>query len=66
MQRPDKYHLLLGTDAYNDISEISLPLPGDPRYSKFYDVIIYNLGTLEDLKKTAESFCNKLYVTYWR
>ena len=66
MQRPEKYHLLLGTDAYNDISEVQLPLPGDKIYSKFYDVIVYNLGNLEDLKKTAEAFCEKLNITYWR
>jgi hypothetical protein len=66
MNRQTKYHLLFGTDAYDDLSERSLPSPGDLPYNKFYDVIIHNLGNLEDLKKTAEAFCEKLNITYWR
>lgn len=55
MKRPKKFHALLGTEFYNDISEISLP--DDVGY---YDYIIENDTTLDGLRLLANDFVKLL------
>jgi len=49
--RPKQFHALLNTPLYNDVSEISLP-----ETLEYYDHIVDNSGTLNDLKESAKKF----------
>ena len=51
LRRADKFHTLHGTALYNDISEISLP-----DHDEYYDHVIKNDGTLEQLEEQAKKF----------
>jgi len=51
LRRADKFHTLHGTALYNDISEISLP-----DHDEYYDHVINNDGTLEQLEEQAKKF----------
>lgn len=49
---PDR-EILKGTDAYNDISETSLPELYEPGLERYF-TCIYNNGTLEELQEKAK------------
>lgn len=59
--RQEQDYTLYGTPMYNDISETGLPELDNP---SFYNVIVRNLGSLEDLDKYAEQICSA--VLLWR
>lgn len=56
--RPEEFHTLRGSQLYNDLSETSLPSADEN--SQFYDGLIYNSTTLDELKNTAEQFCERI------
>lgn len=59
--RDKKYHSLLGTPAYNDCSETSLPSPEeDFKFSAFYDFIVINKEGIENLSLIAEVFIKEM------
>jgi hypothetical protein len=58
--RPERFHALNGTDLYQDISETSLPeADKDP---SFYDTIIYNSTSLEELENTAKQYVQRVII----
>lgn len=58
IESPDR-EILKGTEAYNDPSETSLPSGTDGNY----DVIVYNTGSLEDLKESIQGIINTIIDT---
>ena len=55
VRRPEKYHTLLHTPLYNDISEISLP-----EADGYYNYIIKNDSTRQELEKVARKFVKEI------
>lgn len=51
VRRPKEFHTLLNTPLYNDVSEISLP-----DEDEYYDFVIENKGTIDDLENKARKF----------
>ncbi len=55
MRRPEEYHTLFGTAMYNDVSEASLP-----DEDSYYDYVINNNKSLDDLKAKAKEFVDEI------
>lgn len=55
--RPKEFHTLVGSVLYNDLSEVSLPDPKDE--PDFYDALIYNSTSLDELANTAKQFVER-------
>jgi len=49
--RPPEFHTLFGTELYDDVSETSLPDD-----STYYDFVMDNAGTLEELEEKARIY----------
>ena len=57
VRRPSKFHTLLDSPLYNDVSEISLP-DNDSHYT----AVIQNNETLEVLKEKAREFVREFLI----
>ncbi len=55
--RPKEFHTLVGSELYNDLSEISLPDPDED--TDFYDALIFNSTSLDELANTAKQFVER-------
>ncbi len=55
--RPKEFHTLIDSPLYDDISEVSLPNPEDEL--DFYNVLVYNSTTLDELENTAKQFVER-------
>lgn len=59
IRRPEKYHTLLDTPYYDDISEVSLPEEDD-----YYHFVIDNSGNLNDFEERAVKFIERVKDIY--
>ncbi len=58
MVRPEKYHTLLGTPLYDDLSETGLPSVDSPGY---YDALIHN-EKMDDLINTTKQYVERAFL----